>query len=57
MWSDANLIQLSLKKKTIHYLAFTNHCRESADRLSQIATAKHVAERVVIRCLERRETE
>jgi histidinol phosphatase-like PHP family hydrolase len=56
MWSDANLIQLSLKK-SIHYLAFTDHCRENADKFSQIATAKHVAERIVIRSLKRRETE
>jgi hypothetical protein len=54
MWSDANLIQLSLKTST-HYLALTDHCR--VDRLSQIATAKHVAEKIAIRSLERRETE
>jgi protein tyrosine phosphatase len=56
MWSDANLIQLSLKT-SIHYLAFTDHCREDVDRFSQIVTAKHVAERVIIQFLKRRETE
>jgi histidinol phosphatase-like PHP family hydrolase len=56
MWSDANLIQLSLKT-SIHYLAFTDHCREDADKLSQIATARHVAERITIRSLKRREIE
>jgi hypothetical protein len=56
MWSDANLIQLSLKT-SIHYLAFTDHCRENVDKLSQIVTAKHVVKKVVIRFLKRRETE
>jgi hypothetical protein len=56
MWSDANLIQFLLKK-SIHYLALTDHCRESVNRLSQIATARHVAEKVAIRSSERREIE
>jgi hypothetical protein len=56
MWSNANLIQFSLKK-SIHYLTFTDHYRENADKLSQIAIAKHVAEKIIIQSLKWREIE
>jgi hypothetical protein len=36
MWLNANLIYFSLKK-SIHYLAFTDHCREDANKLSVVA--------------------
>jgi hypothetical protein len=33
-------LDLVLTEKSIHYLAFTDHCREEVDELSQIAIAK-----------------
>jgi hypothetical protein len=46
MWSDANLIQLSL-------IAVA----KNVDRLSQITVAKRSAETIIIRSLKRREIE
>jgi hypothetical protein len=33
-------LDLALIEKSIHYLIFTDHCREEIDKLSQIAVAK-----------------
>ncbi len=44
-------------EKSIHYLIFTDHCRESIDKFSQIVIARHVAERIIIQFLKRREIE
>jgi hypothetical protein len=50
-------LDLALTEQLIHCLALTDCVAKDVNRLSQIAVAKRSAETIIIRSLERRETE